>query len=128
MNVKFEFPIGDTYTRNIVIRKYSDDIDEFYFTIKNNYNDKKFVLQKTLNNGITLADVKTEGGVIVERTYNLLIQPSDTEVLRPEVEYVFDMQINTPVLSGEDIKLTIVRGTCVLTNVVTRAYNEGSDS
>ena len=123
--VKFNFFIGDTYNRNFNIKKYSDPISEIYFTVKKNNSDKNFVLQKTLDNGITLCDVVYEDDKIVKRTYNILISPSDTESMKPEVEYPFDVEIITPVTNGEDIHQTIITGNCILTNATTRAYNEG---
>lgn len=123
--IKFDFFIGDTYARDIVIKKYSSEISEMYFTVKRNVNDKSYVFQKTLDDGLTITDVVYEDGEIVERTYNLLIQPSDTEVMKPDNEYVFDVEIVTPVTNGEDIKKTIITGTCTLTNAATRIYNEG---
>ena len=124
-DVKFIFFIGDTYTRDMVIKKYSATIDEMYFTVKKDNKDRDFVLQKTLNDGITLTDVKYEGLKIIERTYNLLIQPSDTDNLIPNKEYSFDIEIITTAQDNSQIKKTIVTGTLVLTDATTKYYNEG---
>lgn len=123
-NVKFEFYIGDTYTRDFIITGYSSDIDEIFFTVKRNVDDKKYVLQKTLNNGITLVDVTydADGTTILSRTYNLLINAEDTETFKPETEYVFDIEIVTD--ETPDLKKTIMTGTIELTNSATRNYNE----
>lgn len=123
-NVKFNFYIGDTYTRDFVITGYSSAIDEVFFTIKKNVDDKRYVLQKTLNNGITLVDVTydTDGTTILSRTYNLLIDAEDTEDMIPEYEYVFDIEIVTD--ETTDLKKTIMTGTIELTNSATRNYNE----
>lgn len=123
-NVKFNFYIGDTYTRDFIITGYSSDIDEIFFTVKRNVDDKKYVLQKTLNNGITLVDVTydTDGTTILSRTYNLLINAEDTETFKPETEYVFDIEIVTD--ETPDLKKTIMTGTIELTNSATRNYNE----
>ena len=125
-NVIFEFYIGDTYPRDIIIDGYSEEISEMYFTIKKNNNDKRYVLQKTLTGGgITLVDV-TYGtdGSIISRTYNLLINADDTEDMNPEVDYDFDIEIVTPGVSEIDIKKTIITGIFRLTNTTTRKYNE----
>lgn len=123
-NVKFNFYIGDTYTRDFIITGYSSDIDEIFFTVKKNVDDKNYVLQKTLNNGITLVDVTydTDGTTILSRTYNLLINAEDTETFTPEKEYVFDIEIVTD--ETPDLKKTIMTGTIELTNSATRNYNE----
>lgn len=123
-NVKFNFYIGDTYTRDFIITGYSSDIDEIFFTVKKNVDDKNYVLQKTLNNGITLVDVTydTDGTTILSRTYNLLINAEDTETFTPESEYVFDIEIVTD--ETPDLKKTIMTGTIELTNSATRNYNE----
>lgn len=124
-DVKFQFFIGDTYARDIIIKKYSSEISEMYFTVKKSNNDKNYVLQKTLDDGITLTDVVYDDGKIIERTYNLLVNATDTDDLTPNKEYVFDIEIVTPVLSGEDIKKTIITGTLTLTDATTRVFNEG---
>lgn len=123
-NVKFNFYIGDTYTRDFIITGYSSDIDDIFFTVKKNVDDKNYVLQKTLNNGITLVDVTydTDGTTILSRTYNLLINAEDTETFTPESEYVFDIEIVTD--ETPDLKKTIMTGTIELTNSATRNYNE----
>lgn len=124
-DVKFVFYIGDTYTRDLVIKKYSADIDEMYFTVKKDNKDRDFVLQKTLDNGLTLTDVKYEDGKIIERTYNILLKPTDTDNLTPNKEYAFDIEIVTEAADESLIKKTIVTGTLLLTDATTKYYNEG---
>lgn len=123
-DVIFEFYIGDTYTRDFTISGYSSEITNVFFTVKKDINDKRYVLQKTLGNGITLVDIKyDEEGNIVSRTYNLLIDADETESLRPDVDYSFDIEIVSP---GEnDIKKTIITGIFRVANATTRNYNEG---
>ena len=125
-DVVFQFYIGDTYTRDITIEGYTDDIDEMFFTVKKNITDKRFVLQKTLDNGITLVDVvyEDDGTTIKQRTYNLLVDASDTEGMTPELEYSFDVEILTEKDDADPLKKTIITGTVVLTNAATRIYNE----
>lgn len=124
-DVKFEFYIGDTYTRDFIINGYSDTISDVYFTVKKADDDKKFVLQKTLDNGITLTDVQydTDGTTIISRTYNLLLNADDTETLKPDVEYPFDIEIITP-KDNEDVKKTIIKGVLVLSSATTRVWDE----
>lgn len=118
-NVLFEFYIGDTYTRDFTISGYSSEIDEIFFTAKKDENDKRYVMQKKLNNGITLVDTEED-----TKTYNILIDASDTDDLKADTNYYFDIKIITPVTSGEQIEKTIITGTMRLKNHATRQYNE----
>lgn len=124
-NVLFEYYIGDTYTRDLTIEDYSADIDEIYFSVKQNNKDKHTVLQKTLDNGITLVDIQyDEDDNITSRTYNLLINPDDTESLKPDFDYSFDFEIVSPGANNSEIKKTIITGTFRVLNTTTRKYNE----
>ena len=124
-NVVFEYYIGDTYTRDLTITGYSAEITEMYFSVKKNNKDKNTVLQKTLDNGITLVDIQYDGdGNIVSRTYNLLIEADDTEELRPDFDYSFDVEIVSPGVDNNDIKKTIITGIFRVNNTTTRNYNE----
>lgn len=123
--VTFEFYIGNTFSKDFTLSGYSDEISEVYFTVKKADDDKKFILQKTLDNGITLVDVEydTDGVTILSRTYNILIDAGDTEGLKAETEYPFDVKIIT---SGtlSDFKETVIKGNVILKSAVTRAFNE----
>ena len=122
--VTFQFYIGDTYSRYFTIENYQSEISEVYFSVKKSFNDEKTVLQKTLEDGITLTEeTYDESGNIKSRTYNLTIEATDTETMKPEKEYPFDIEIVTPT-NGIPIKNTIISGTVVLTNATTRYYNE----
>lgn len=126
-NVLFEFYIGDTYTRDFILDGYSDAISDVYFTIKKDDRDKKFILQKTLDNGITLTDVQYEedGTTIKSRTYNILVNAEDTEDMTADVEYPFDIEIITPKTSpSPNVKRTIVKGNVVLRSATTRVWDE----
>lgn len=125
-DVLFEFYIGNTYTRDFKIDDYSADIDEIYFSVKQNNKDKNTVLQKKLSDGgITLVDV-TYGtdGQIKSRTYNITIIPDDTESLKPDFDYSFDFKIVSPGASNVDIGKTIITGTFRVLNTTTRKVNE----
>ena len=90
--------------------------------VKKSNGDKKTVLQKTLDNGITLVD-----DVVVDnerrRTYQLMINAEDTEDMTPEQEYEFDVEIVTN-KDDTDLKQTIITGNFILTNATTRMWNE----
>ena len=124
-NVLFEYYIGDTYTRDLTIEDYSAEISDMYFSVKQNNKDKHTVLQKTLDNGITLVDIQYDGdNNITSRTYNLLINPDDTESLKPDFDYSFDFEIVSPAANNSEIKKTIITGTFRVLNTTTRKYNE----
>lgn len=124
-DVLFEYYIGDTYTRDLTIDGYSADIDEIYFSVKQNNKDKNTVLQKTLDNGITLVDVQYDDlGNITSRTYNLLIDAEDTESMKSDFDYSFDFEIVSPGANDTEIKKTIITGIFRVLNTTTRNYNE----
>lgn len=121
-NETWSFRIGDTYVRNFAILKYTSDIDEVYFSVKKSDDDKKVILQKILDNGITLMDDVLEDGVR-KRTYQLWIDADDTEDMKVDVEYPFDIEIVTE-KEDTDIKQTIIKGTVTLSAATTRKWNE----
>lgn len=124
-NVKFEFYIGDTYTRDFTISGYSDSIDNVYLTIKKEDDDKDFLLQYELDTGITLTDIvyDTDGETILSRTYNILIGANDTENLKPDTEYPMDIEIMTH-KDNDTIKKTIIKGVLILKSATTRVWDE----
>jgi hypothetical protein len=117
-NILFEFYRGDTYTRDFTVTGWSLSISQIYFTVKEAVGDKKFVLQKTLGNGITLVD--KEDGI---ETYNLKICCTDTDNMKTDKDYVFDIEIHSQGVE-ETIKKTIVTGTLRLKASATRTCNE----
>lgn len=121
-DVRFEFYIGDTYERNFIIKKYTSNIDEVYFSVKKSDLDKKVILQKKLEDGITIVEDIEENG-IRKRTYQLLINSNDTEELTPEIEYPFDIEIVTNE-ENTSLKQTIIKGVVILTTATTRIWNE----
>ena len=122
IETNFEFFIGNTYERNISISNYDDDIDEMYFSVKKSDSDKRVILQKTLDNGITLMSDETIDDVRY-RTYQLVIGADDTEGMKPDVEYPFDVKIVT-IKDDNEIKETIVKGNVTLSAATTRVWNE----
>lgn len=101
---------GDTYSRDIIISDYNEEINNILFTVKNNENDKRSVLQKSLNNGITL--VSDEEGV---KTYNILINANDTDDFKVDYDYYFAIKIFTDGVTN-DIELTAIKGTFTLSS------------
>ncbi len=118
-DVLFEFYRGDTYTRDFTLIGWGLSVDKAYFTVKEKVSDKNAVLQKTLGNGITLVDETEEG-----KTFNLNICCTDTDNMKTEYEYVFDIEIHSTLEGGEVIKKTIITGTLNLLPSSTRTCNE----
>lgn len=118
-NVLFEFYRGDTYQRDFTISGWSLPISKIFFTVKEKAENKKYELQKTLNNGIVLAD-KTED----METYNLTICCTDTEHMKTDFDYEFDIEIHSNGVAGDVIKRTIVTGILRLKSSSTKACNE----
>lgn len=118
-NVKFNFYRGRTYTRDFTLVGYEAEIDEIFFTACENPNHKKPCIRKTLNNGITLVDtgVNEEGEKYT--TYNLLIEATDTDHMKFDYEYGFDIAI----ISGNK-KLQVITGTITLDGAYTKTCNE----
>lgn len=119
MEEKFEFYRGDTYERDFTLTGWSFPISKVYFTVKENVKDKNAVLQKTLNNGITI--VSDEGGV---KVFNLMICCTDTDNMKTDYDYVFDIEIHSSGVDGDVIKKTILEGVLRLKPSSTRTCNE----
>ena len=112
---KFTMARGDLYA--IPFGIYIDNVlsteamDEIYFTVKKNYQDKDFVFQKTVTGG----GIATDG----QGNYVVKILPEDTNELSVG-SYDFDFEI----VKMPSIKRTFA-GTLELTREVTHWYNEG---
>lgn len=96
--INFSFVKGDTYSRGFTIEGFEQPIIQVYFTVKEKTTDKNFVIQKLLNRGI-------EKDIDVPNRYVLTIEADDTNKLKTNYNYVFDIQIVT-----ESIKRTIIGG------------------
>ena len=118
-NIMFEFYRGRTYSRDFSVSDWSFPISKIYFTVKEDIESKKHVLQKTLEDGITL--VNEENGI---RTYNLMICCTDTEHMKIDYDYVFDITIVSPGVDGDVIKQTICTGIVRLKGSATKPCNE----
>ena len=89
-NEIFELIKGDTYERNIIIEKYTSEISQMFFSVKSKETDKRVILQKSLDNGITLMDIDDD-----KRTYQIFIDSTDTDNMKTG-DYFFDVEIITP--------------------------------
>lgn len=118
-NVKFEFYKGRTYTRDFTIIGYTAPVTEMYFTICDNPSNKNYCLRKSLNKGITVVDNGTDEEGNTYTTYNLLIDATDTDHMKTNIEYGFDI-----VLISETKKIQVITGTLVLNDVYTKTCNE----
>ena len=118
-NILFEFYRGDTYTRDFTVTGWSFSVSKAFFTVKEDIEKKSYVLQKTLNNGITLVD-ESNG----EKTFNLKICCSDTDHMKIDTDYTFDIEIHSEGVNGEMLKKTIITGIVRLKGSATRPCNE----
>lgn len=118
-NALFEFYKGDTYSRDFTISGWNREITDVYFTVKENTDNKKYVLQKILNDGITIVD-DTDG----KSTYNIYIAATDTDHLKANTNYIFDVEILSKGNDGGIIKRTIIVGNLRVLADITRSYNE----
>jgi len=100
--INFNFIKGDTYARAFRIEGFELPINQVYFTVKEKSDNKYYVFQKTLNNGIVK---DTE----YPNRYIIIIEADDTNDLKTNYEYVFDIQIVTSL-----VKRTIVGGNLIL--------------
>ena len=117
MAFRIEFARGDSYEKGLVVKNKTTkepnltEWDQVYFTVKKNFKDKDFVLQRTLGNGIT-----SDGN----GHFTLSLLPTDTNGLN-FVEYDCDFEF----VKGY-YKRTF-DGTLRMTKEVTHQYNEGGD-
>lgn len=118
-NVKFEFYRGRTYTRDFTITGFTQPIDEVFFTCCENVNNKDYCLRKSLNNGITIVDTGTDEDGNSYTTFNLLINATDTDHMKANKEYGFDIAL----ISGAN-KIQVITGTLTLDGTYTKTCNE----
>jgi hypothetical protein len=96
--INFNFVKGDSYSRGFTVDNCPLSITQIYFTVKEKSSDRNYVIQKRLNNGIS-KDQDITG------RYVLTIDPSDTDDLKVNTNYVFDIEI----IAGS-FKKTIIGG------------------
>ena len=98
-DLNLEMTKGDTFTFGVSIIDLGQEVEEAYFTVKNNYDDETPIFQKELNNGITLDSVDND-----DYKYRVRIAPNDTKDLEPK-KYYYDFQIRL----NDDV-FTILKG------------------
>ena len=118
-NEIFEFYRGRTYQRDFTISEWSLPISKVYFTVKENTEFKKPILQKTLGDGITLVD--DENGI---KTFSLLIDATDTDHMKTEFDYTFDIAIHSEYEDGYVVKENAITGILRLKSSATTTINE----
>ena len=146
IETEFNFVRGTTYSRNINLTDYGANIDEMYFTVKESETDRIPVIKKSLNNGIfpIIPDTVVEEEPTEEepqeeqeeqeesedeseesnvKSFNLIIEADDTETLKLNKPYPFDIKVIT-YTDGNPVKKVIVRGTMTLSANVTWKTNE----
>ena len=117
-NIVFEFYKGRTYTRDLKIT-WNRDIEQIYFTIKEDVQDKNYIMQKTLNDDIKLVDKEIDDEGRKSCVYNILIHARDTDELEINKKYVFDIAV-----ISNGIKQTVVTGYLKLKGTATATNNE----
>nr|DAS65366.1 MAG TPA: hypothetical protein [Bacteriophage sp.] len=117
--VIFEFKRGRTYSRDFILTNFNKNIDKILFTVCENENDKNYKLRKTYGNGISLVDIKIDEHSNEIKTFNILIEATDTDKMRVETEYPFDVVI----YSGTE-KIPIMNGILLLKGTSTKTCNE----
>lgn len=114
--LEITFPRGDMVSKIIAVREKSTgditdlEFDDIYFTVKRQYLNKEYNIQKRLSDG---SITKDDDGY-----YHLTLLPEDTDKL-PFGEYDFDIEL----VKNGAIKQTTV-GILTLTREVTFASNE----
>ena len=116
-NELFEMFIGNTYSRDFNVYNFPVKISQVYFTVKESNKDKRFKLQKKLNEGITLVEDEEN-----KKTYNILINPADTDNLKVDKDYYCDVTVISYRIP--QVKKTIITGTFRLKDHTTKFYNE----
>ena len=108
-DLNLEMTKGDTLSFGVKIYDLGQELDTAFFTVRANFYNGAVLFQKSLNNGITLADIDVNGSY----TYRVRVAPEDTEPLAVG-KYYYDMQIS---LNGDIF--TILKGVLTLDYEVT---------
>lgn len=95
---------GDTYSIGFKVEGIEQELDNAYFTCRDNLTDESTILfQKKLDDGITLVDDTSN-----IYSYNVRVSPEDTRDIQSGT-YYYDLQINI----NEDI-FTLMRGLFII--------------
>ena len=118
--INIEFPKEHTYQRNIIISNCDLDITQIYFTVKEKPNSKYIAIQKKIGAGIELMDIDSNN-----KTYQLTITPDDTEKLKTDYNYGYDITIR----GGQNnfYKDTLVIGSFKLLSIYTTKKEENNE-
>ena len=119
VKTNLEFHRGRTYSRDFVITDFNGPIDNILFTACENEASKHYCIRKALDNGISLVDEGVDEEGLNFKVYNLLIDAKDTDHLKAETDYGFDI-----VLYSGDLKYQLIEGTISLAGTYTKACNE----
>ena len=113
---------GQTYQRNFIISDFDYDINQIYFTVKEQPDNKYVALQKKLNDGIQLMDIDEKTGA---KIYLLSIEPDDTENLKTTYNYGYDITIRAG--NNNFIKEPIIMGSFCIEPVYTTKKEENNE-
>lgn len=115
----FKFHKGRTYSRDFTISGFQEKVDNIIFTACENTENKHYCLRKNLGNGISIVDEGVTEDGTPYTTYNLLIEATDTDHLKANIEYGYDIVL----YSGKD-KHQIIEGKIILSSINTKTCNE----
>lgn len=91
----FSVKKGDTFSFTVTFKNLTQDLDTFTFGVKSSYNDVDFLIEKTLDDGITKIDTGK---------YKIDFSATESDSLEPD-QYIYDLRftigtvVSTP-LSG----------------------------
>lgn len=107
-----EFARGDFKSLSISITGFAGKIEQIYFTVKENANSDKILLQKSIGKGIEYSEEIQK--------YVLKFEPQDTDSLEMNKVYGFDFELYA---EKGNLKRTFV-GQLHLTNEYTHTKDE----
>lgn len=117
--IDYEFKRGDTSNlKKFRIKDLNESIieltnnEQLYFTMKQNTNSNKVLIQKTINNGIYLEE---------DGYYHITLEANDTSKLNYGT-YVYDIELKS--INPKLFVKTLIEGTITLTDEVTWEVNE----
>lgn len=106
---------GDTFSCALVVEDLVQELDEIYFTCRENLNDNSEILfQCSLNDGISEVEYDGENDI---RKYTIRVAPSKTENLQSGT-YYYDEEIR---VNGD--VFTIMKGKFIIEQDSSRGGN-----
>lgn len=115
----FTFHKGRTFSQDFSVINFKGKIDNILFTACENPENKHYCLRKSLGDGITLVDEGTDEDGNNYKTYNLLIEATDTDHLKSKVKYGYDIA-----MYSNKQKHQLMEGTLTLSSIQTKTCNE----